>query len=345
MFLTKPLSVAAARLAPAFAVVALSAVAVSTPVQAEDLPGKGVTATPVISSIAEEQFQTRVVAEGLRRLGYDVPEPMEVEYAAAHLALANGDVQWTAVHWDQLHAKFYASAGGDAKLAKAGMLVPNSLQGYLIDKKTATEHKITSVDQLKDPKIAKLFDANGDGKADLTGCNPGWGCERVIEHHLKAYGLDKTVTHNQGSYFALMADTIARYKKGEPILYYTWTPLWVSGVLVPGKDVEWLTVPKTDLPDGRSDTPTSLPDGRNVGFAVNNQWIVANKSWLDKNPAAKKFFELARIDVNDVSAENTLMNKGEDKIKDIDRHVADWIKAHQADFDGWVAEAKKAAKG
>lgn len=50
-------------------------------------------------------------------------------------------------------------------------------QGYLIDKKTADKYHITNIEQLKDPKIAKLFDANNDGKADLTGCNPGWGCE------------------------------------------------------------------------------------------------------------------------------------------------------------------------
>ena len=58
-----------------------------------------------------------------------------------------------------------------------GYLVNGAAQGYLIDKKTADQYKITNIAQLKDPKIAKLFDTNGDGKADLTGCNPGWGCE------------------------------------------------------------------------------------------------------------------------------------------------------------------------
>ena len=90
---------------------------------------------------------------------------------------------------------------------------------------------------LKDPKIAAKFDEDGDGKADLAGCVPGWGCERVIEHHLTEYGLRDTVTHNQGEYNAIIADTISRYKNGKPILYYTWTPYFVSGSLVPGKDI------------------------------------------------------------------------------------------------------------
>ncbi len=43
----------------------------------------------------------------------------------------------------------------------------------------------------------------------------------MINHQIDAYGLSKTVTHNQGNYAAMMADTIARYKEGKPVLYYT----------------------------------------------------------------------------------------------------------------------------
>ncbi len=310
---------------------------------ANDQPGAGRTAIPTGSSIAEEQFQTRIVAEGLKQLGYTVPDMLEIEYAAGHVALSNGDAHWMAVHWEPLHNQFYENAGGANSLTKIGVVVPDSLQGYLIDRKTALEHNITSVEQLKDPEIAKLFDANGNGKADLTGCNPGWGCETVIEHHLTAYDLANTVEHNQGSYFALMADTLTRFEQGKPILYYTWTPLWVSGVLIPGENVEWLTVSRTDLPGGNNDVNTSLPDGRNVGFDVNNQRILANKAWLDENPAAAKFFELVQIPVNDVSAQNMKMNAGENSSEAIDGHVADWIKAHQDQFDGWLEEARNAA--
>ncbi len=38
----------------------------------------------------------------------------------------------------------------------------------------------------------------------------------MINHQIDAYGLSKTVTHNQGNYAAMMADTIARYKEGKP---------------------------------------------------------------------------------------------------------------------------------
>jgi glycine betaine/proline transport system substrate-binding protein len=311
---------------------------------AADLPGKGVKVQPLKSSIAEETFQTLLVMKALEKLGYDVQPIKEVEYPTAHIAIANGDATFMADHWNPLHADYYKNAGGDAKLFRKGVFSDNAAQGYLIDKKTADQYKITNIGQLTDPKLAKLFDSNGDGKADLTGCNPGWGCEAVIEHQLTAFKLRGTVTHQQGSYSALIADTITRYKAGKPVLYYTWTPYWVSNELKPGHDVVWLEVPFSSLPGEQKNIDTKLPNGKNYGFVVNKQQIVANKAWAEKNPAAAKLFETMQLPVADINAENYLMSKGENKAADIERHTNAWIKAHQKTFDGWLEQARAAAK-
>lgn len=311
---------------------------------AADMPGKGVEVQPLKSSIAEETFQTELVMQGLRDLGYDVAEIKEIEYAAGHVALGNGDATFMADHWDPLHIDFFEKAGGDAKLYRKGVFSPGALQGYLIDKKTADKYGIKSIDQFKDPKIAKLFDTDGDGKADLAGCNPGWGCEKVIEHHLDAYGLRNSITHNQGSYAAIIADTITRQKQGEPVFYYTWTPYWVSGVLVPGKDVVWLQVPFSSLPGERKDVNTALPDGSDYGFQANSQRIIANRDFAEANPAAAKLFEVMKLSANDISAQNLRMRDGENKPADIARHVASWIKANRSTYDGWLDAARSAAK-
>ena len=63
-------------------------------------------------------------------------------------------------------------------VAKSG-----GLQGYLIDKKTADKFNIKSVMDIKNH--AKEFDANGDGKADMVACHPGWGCEKIISRHFE----------------------------------------------------------------------------------------------------------------------------------------------------------------
>lgn len=311
---------------------------------AADLPGKGVKVLPLKSSIAEETFQTLLVMKALQKLGYDVQPIQEVEYPTAHIAIANGDATFMADHWNHQHADYYKNAGGDAKLYRKGIYSDNAAQGYLIDKKTADAHKITNVEQLKDPKIAALFDSNGDGKADLTGCTPGWGCEALIEHHLDAYGLRGTVTHQQGTYSALIADTITRYKAGKPVLYYTWTPYWVSNELKPGRDVVWLEVPFSSLPGEQKGLDTKLPNGKNYGFVVNQQQIVANKAWAAQNPAAAKLFEVMQLNVADINAQNHLMSRGQNKPADIERHVNGWIKAHQKTFDGWITQARAAAR-
>ena len=298
-----------------------------------ELPGKGVKVLPLKSSIAEETFQTLLVMKALQKLGYDVQSIQEVEYPTAHIALANGDATFMADHWNPLHADYYKNAGGDAKLYRKGVFSANAAQGYLIDKKTADAHGITNMAQLQKPEIAKLFDTDGDGKADLTGCTPGWGCEAMIEHQLTAYKLRDTVTHKQGTYAALMADTITRYKAGKPVLYYTWTPYWVSNVLKPGKDVVWLQVPFSALPGEQSGTDTKLANGKNYGFIANNQ-----------HPAAAKLFAVMQLPVGDINAQNFMMSQGQNKQSDIERHTDGWIKAHQKQFDSWLDQARAAAR-
>lgn len=325
------------------------ALAFGTPehVSCAELPGKGVTVRPVDGGIPGEVFQLEIIVAGLKRLGYEVkPSIVMLQQAGTpHLLVAQGDADFFPAHWDPLHKIFYETVGGDKAVERLGVLIEGCMQGYFIDKKTAGNFGIERFDQLKDPGVAKLFDSDGDGKADLTGCHPGWGCYRVIEHQLDAYGLRDAITHHQqADYFAMIEETISRFQAGDPILYYTWTPLWVSGVLVPGKDVLWLNVPFTALPGERTETDTTLPDGRNPGFGVNNSRILANKKFLEANPAARRLFELIRIPINDVSAQNDRMHKGENKPKDIVRHAKEWIAQNKAAFDSWIEEAIKAAQ-
>lgn len=311
------------------------------PAFADDRPGDGVTVRPVIQPLLEEMFQSRILFRALADLGYTVAEPNEVTAQMAHVAVGSGDADFFPSSWHTLHDPFVQEAGGDAVLTKVGTLVDGALQGYLIDK-ASHDAGVRNLGDLKDPAVAAKFDVDGDGKADLAGCVPGWGCERVIEHQLTEYGLRDTVTHNQGEYNAIIADTIARHATGQPVLYYTWTPYWVSGALVPGKDVEWLEVPYTSLPDGA--TGQTEFEGRNLGFAVDSIGVVARNDFLAANPAAAKLFEVAKIGINDVSAENKMIADGEDSSEAIDKHVADWIAANQATYDGWLAEARKVAE-
>ena len=307
------------------------------------LPGKGITVLPVKSALAEENFQTLLVMKALEQLGYTVKPWEELDYPLIHVAVANGDATFMANHWNPHHAEFYKQAGDDARLSRKGVYAAGAAQGYMIDKKTAEAHKITHLDQLKAPKLAALFDIDGDGKANLIGPNAGWGGEAVVAHQIKAFGLENTVSYTQGNYPALIADTLARFKAGKPVLYYAWTPYWLSNVLRPGQEVVWLQVPRSSMPGVQAGTDTRLPNGRNYGFPLNNEYIVGNRIWVENNPAAGKLFEIMQIPINDISRQNQLLREGESKASDINRHADAWIKAHQKTFDGWIAQAKAAA--
>lgn len=340
----KPMNVIARGIARGFWAIGFVAVGMAANVAhaANDLPGKGVSVLPLKSSLAEEAFQTLLVMRGLEKLGYTVEPMKDLEPATEHLAIANGDATFMANHWSLLHADFYKNSGGDAKLWRKGVYSDGAVQGYLIDRKTAEQYNITNIAQLKDPAIAKLFDADGDGKADLTGCNPGWGCELAIENHLGPYQLRDTVTHKQGSYAALMADTIARFKQDKPVLYYTWTPYWVSAVLRPGTDVVWLQVPFSSSQEGAANT--QLPNGKNYGFQANQEQIVANRAFIEKNPAAAKLFEVMKLPISDINAQNLRMSQGANTQKDVEQHADGWIRVHQQLFDDWIAQARAAAR-
>lgn len=303
-------------------------------------PGDEVSVQPIATGRADQYFQNFIVQIGLERLGYEVKEHLEAQYPAMHLAIGQGDADYMATHWDPLHAEFYERAGGDDTLQRHGQLIQGAAQGYLIDKATADKHGITNLGQLSDPEIAALFDSDGDGKANLSGCNPGWGCEAVIEHQLDVFELRETVTHDQGEYFALMANTMARHDAGDPILYYTWTPLWVSSLLRPGEETVWLDVPFSSLPGDRSEVDTATPDGRNLGFETNAIRVLTNKEFSEANPAAVRFFELLEIPIGDVNAAILRQKEGEDKIDQIRGHAEEWVSENAEKFDVWIAEAE-----
>jgi glycine betaine/proline transport system substrate-binding protein len=285
-----------------------------------------------------------IVRIGLEELGYEMESDKILDYTAKLLAIADGELDYTVTHWEKNHQVFFEKSGGEEKLERVGAIIPQLLQGYQIDQKTANEYNITNIEQLQQPEIAQLFDSDGDGKANLVGCDPGWGCEAIIEHHLNTYQLQETVEHDQGKYPALIADTIARYNQGEPILYYTWTPYWVSSVLKPQEDVVWLEVSVTDLPESQGNltaADTSV-EGKNIGFPVDRMRIVANKQFIADHPSAQQFLTLIEIPPEDMNQESLRIKEGEDSPEDIRRHAQEWVEENQERFDSWIEQARKA---
>ena len=320
----------------------------------ESGPGAGKTVQPTRANWDSFWFGAHVLQIGLEKLGYDVKKQKTLTTPPRYAALASGDVDYSSdVVWPN-GKSFIDKVKADIELL-GPIMKPGSIQGYLVDRKTAEAHKITSVEDLKRPEIIKLLDADGDGKADLTGCNPGWACEKIINHHMKAYNLEPTVKHLQGEYNVLVGDAVARYKAGKPVLLYAWYPNVATIQMLPGmsKDLVWLNVPKTDLPKGMEKVKTEIAgidgcagnaDPCNTGWSATTYFIGVNKAWMAKNPAARKFFEVVKMKLGDRVKQNLAMKNGEDSEADIRRHAEEWIAANKQKFEGWLAEARAAAK-
>ena len=206
------------------------------------------------------------------------------------------------------------------------------LQGYLIDKKSADSLGIKSVMDIK--KHAAKFDSNGDGKADMVACPPGWGCEKQITKHFAELGLGDFINPVKADYSASMADVVAKYKNGKPVLFYTWTPNWTVGALKLGQDVVWIEVPYSQTKKVKVSNATKSKI--NMGFGADDIRPAANKAFLKANPDVKKMLKKASIPLSDIAAQNMKMNAGEKSERAIKKHAAAWIKANQSTFDSWL---------
>ena len=152
------------------------------------------------------------------------------------------------------------------------------------------------------------------------------------------------MTHVQGEFAVVLADAIARYKQGQPVLYYVWTPHWVHNILQWGSDVEMLEVPFTSIHDNIEASPEQTTVfGKNLGHIPWSMNIMANNDFLKKNPAAHALFKAAKIPIDDISAQNKLIYDGEKSPEDIKRHVDAWIAKNRSTYDGWLKAARDAA--
>lgn len=318
---------------------------------AADLPGEGKSIEMARASWDTGWFQAELYKQAFEALGYEIDDLTTLDNPPFYQAVGQGDLDLWVNGWFPVHnpyrEAFEPGATEVGYVAKGG-----ALQGYLVDKKTAEAHNITSLEDFKKKEIRELFDTNGDGKADLVACPPGWGCEEVISHHLDAYDLRDHVSPIKASYSASMADAIGRYKNGEPIFFYTWTPNWTVGVLKPGEDVVWIQVDHPDLPESQKalEDKTTIPDVAGcvanpcaMGWPANDIRPVANKEFLAENPAIEKLLQVMSLPIQDIFVQNAKMNAGEDSAKDLTRHAEEWIAANQDTFDAWLEEARAAA--
>jgi glycine betaine/proline transport system substrate-binding protein len=186
-----------------------------------------------------------------------------------------------------------------------------------------------------------------------VGCPEGWGCAKVINHQIEAYNLGDTVEHIQGEYSLLMADVNSRYRQGDPILFYTWTPNWTVNKLKPGEDVVWLEVETPALPEDQAETATEelvtvsgidCAGGKDpcmVGWNYGDIRVVANSAFLNDNPAIRALAEAVEIPFEDITEQNAWMEDNEARTnEEIRAYAEEWMAENSAMVDEWLQAAR-----
>lgn len=322
-------------------------------------PGEGVSVTVGRATWQSAKPVEAVTTLLMERLGYDVKPPKSMSNPIFYQSLALGDLDywpnvWWPLHAPQLPDDFEESANILGRIVEKG-----AIQGFLVDKKTAEELNIVNLLDFKRPEVIEAFDYDGNGKANLGGCPPGWGCEEGIKRMMDTYNLRDYIEVAKPGYSAMFADRSTRYKKGEPVFYYTWTPNYTILDLVPGEDVVWINTPYVNP---TNEGQQAVIDEAGVGAMVihnlkgavteyiHTGWppgdirFAANDKFLENNPAAKKLMELVKVPLEDVNAMTRKISEGKDERADVLGMAETWLQENNDKVQSWLEEARAAAE-
>ena len=181
------------------------------------------------------------------------------------------------------------------------MMASGALQGLLVDIPSVERFGFTTLGELLDnPEAVAHFDRDGDGKADIYGCDDGWGCQKVINDTLAKNGWDDRATQVSATFSALFAESQASVAAGGPVLQYVWTPTAFMGKLVPGRDVLWLAIEPEQALEGQDGVSAvgdaCTNDPCTTMFTPSDIVVTANKDFLAANPAAASLLENFELD-------------------------------------------------
>ncbi len=312
---------------------------------AQDRPGEGVTIQPAVASWTSAVPVSWIFVELLEELGYNVRTPISLSNPVAYLALSEGDADYWANGWFPLHNPQLPDGFEDVATIFDPHCTACGIQGYLVDIASIEEHDITGINDFMRDDVREAFDHTGDGRADLYGCPPGWGCHEGINAMLDKFELRDYINHVDAGYSANFAEALSRIDSGESALYYTWGPSAWLLALVPGEDVMWINAPGIveDEAERAEGVDGAVTDPIVMGFVAADIQVVANNNFLDANPAAAELFRQVRLSLEWISEVDSRI--GDEDLTDTDvRPIArQWIDDNPDLVADWLEAARSAA--
>ncbi|HLA30405.1 MAG TPA: ABC transporter substrate-binding protein [Pseudomonas sp.] len=153
-------------------------------------------------------------------------------------ALSSNDIQVFAEEWVG-RSEVWNKAAAAGKVVGVGAPIVGAAEGWYVpryvvegDAQRKLEAKAPSLKAITDlAQYREVFsDPEEPGKGRFYNCPAGWTCELDNSAMLKSYDLeDKFTNFRPGTGPALDAAVLSSYKRGEPILFYYWSPTPLMG--------------------------------------------------------------------------------------------------------------------
>ncbi|WP_455926434.1 ABC transporter substrate-binding protein [Pseudomonas putida] len=277
----------------------------------------------------------RVVVEK----GYGLPtDTLPGTTITLETALAKNDIQVIAEEWAG-RSPVWVKAEGAGQVKGLGNLVEGATEGwwvpeYVIKGDSARGLKplapdLRSVSDL--PRYRDVFrDPEEPGKGRFLNSPIGWTSEVVNGQKLKAYGLSDSYTNfRSGSGAALDAEISSSIKRGQPVLFYYWSPTPLLGryklvqLQEPAFDAQaWATLTQADNPAPRPtrSPPSILSVGVSSAFARDYPQLVT-------------FFEQVKLPIDDLNKALAAMSEAHQPPR---QAATAFLKAHPDLWRSWV---------
>ncbi|MDG2025930.1 MAG: glycine betaine/L-proline ABC transporter substrate-binding protein ProX [Acidimicrobiales bacterium] len=318
------------------------------------LPGEGKSVSMARGNWQETAFQNKVIQQLLGELGYSVGDPEEIAPATFFPALAQGDFDLWASTWPLNHDPLTEGAMPDGgiiadSIEKVGVMMSSgALQGILVDVASVDQFGFTTMDELlANADAVAHFDKDGDGRADINGCDDGWGCQKVINDTIDANGWGDSISQVSATHSALFVESEASFAAGEGLLQYVWTPTAFVGKLVPGRDVLWLALDAGSTLEGQDGVSAvgdaCTNDPCTTGFTPSDIVVTANSDWLAANPAAATLLAAFEMDAVAVAVQAVAIDAGADVESGMTEAATKWIADNRDIVDPLIEAALAAA--
>ncbi|MCY3879270.1 MAG: glycine/betaine ABC transporter substrate-binding protein [Rhodobacteraceae bacterium] len=192
--------------------------------------------------------------------------------------------------------------------------------------------RVNTVEHLRDPEVAAMFDKDGNGKGEYWAGDAGWKSTRMWQVKFKSYGLDELWEPEilpDATFKAQLKTAIARE---QPILFYYWTPEWVHAAY----DITPIEEPART--EGCENHDLDNEDWLEVSHfdCVSSDamiYVAYSKSLEQRNPPVAKF--LSQIQLDPAVVNQWILEIGRDKLDP--RDVAEaWVENNMDTVNSWI---------